>query len=184
MSRSVSSSPARSDNYLLKAVRDPVSITADWSPLQDPIDGVLVREVKNVVKRNGDVLCEIFRSEWFENDVVNQVFQSVLNPGSISAWHAHRQTTDRLFVSSGLIRIVLFDARDGSPTTGRVNEYRFGAVRPALLIIPAGVWHGVENISSTPAVLLNIVDAAYQYNDPDHWRLPADSDKIPYRFSR
>jgi dTDP-4-dehydrorhamnose 3,5-epimerase len=51
-----------------------------------------------------------------------------------------------------------------------------------LLIIPPGVFHGVQNISSQPAVLLNLVDKAYQYEAPDHWRLPLDTDKIPYRF--
>ena len=33
-----------------------------------------------------------------------------------------------------------------------------------------------------PAVLLNLVNRAYQYEDPDHWRLPLGTDKIPYRF--
>ena len=57
------------------------------------------------------------------------------------------------------------------------------------LIEPPGVsWLGdVErckalNISPEPALLLNLVNRAYQYEDPDHWRLPLDTDKIPYRF--
>jgi dTDP-4-dehydrorhamnose 3,5-epimerase len=91
---------------------------------------------------------------------------------------------DRLFVSQGLLRIVLYDGRADSPTYERINEFRFGAVRPALLTIPPGVWHGVQNISSSPAVLLNLVDEAYRYEDPDHWRLPKDTEKIPYRFER
>jgi dTDP-4-dehydrorhamnose 3,5-epimerase len=113
---------------------------------------------------------------------IDQVFQSLMNPGSISAWHVHRRTTDRLFASHGMLQIVLFDARENSRTYGRINEFRFGALRPALLIIPPGVFHGVQNISSQPAVLLNLVDKAYQYEAPDHWRLPLDTDKIPYRF--
>jgi dTDP-4-dehydrorhamnose 3,5-epimerase len=165
--------------------KDAASITADWNTLQDPIEGVRVREVKNVLKSNGDVLCEIFRREWLpEEGVVDQVFQSVINPGNVSAWHVHRHTTDRLFVSQGVLRIVLYDARADSPSYQRVVEYRFGAVRPALLIIPPGVWHGVQNISNIPALLLNLVDSAYCYDDPDHWRLPPDTEKIPYRFER
>jgi dTDP-4-dehydrorhamnose 3,5-epimerase len=167
----------------LEGRKDASSITADWNSLQDPIAGVRVREVKNVLKGNGDVLCEVFRRDWLlDEGVVEQVFQSVIGPGNVSAWHVHRHTTDRLFVSQGVLRIVLYDAREGSATRERINEYRFGAVRPALLIIPPGVWHGVQNISNTPALLLNLVDSAYCYEDPDHWRLPADTEKIPYRF--
>lgn len=167
----------------LGARKDAASITSDWDSLQNEIDGVRVREVKNVVKSNGDVLCEVFRRDWLlDEGVVDQVFQSVINPGNISAWHVHQHTTDRLFVSQGLLRIVLYDAREESTTHERVSEYRFGAVRPALLVIPPGVWHGVQNISNESALLLNLVDSAYRYEDPDHWRLPLDTEKIPYRF--
>ena len=170
-----------SDN--LGAQKDPQSITSDWISLQEAIEGVCVREMKNVVKNGGDVLCEVFRRDWMlDEGTVDQVFQSVMNPGSISAWHVHYLTTDRLFASHGLLKVVLFDARENSSTRGRINEFRFGALRPALLVIPPGVFHGVQNISHEPAVLLNLVDQAYRYEDPDHWRLPPDSDKIPYRF--
>jgi dTDP-4-dehydrorhamnose 3,5-epimerase len=27
-----------------------------------------------------------------------------------------------------------------------------------------------------------MVDRAYTYEDPDHWRLPPDTREIPYRF--
>jgi len=32
----------------------------------------------------------------------------------------------------------------------------------------------------TPSILVNLVDAAYSYDDPDHWRLPPDTPEIPY----
>ena len=185
MSRTSNKSDTDSLNDALGARKDPASITSDWNWLQNAIEGVRVQEVKNVVKSNGDVLCEIFRRDWLlDEGVVDQVFQSVINPGNISAWHVHQHTTDRLFVSQGLLRIVLYDAREASPTHERLSEYRFGAVRPALLVIPPGVWHGVQNISDAPALLLNLVDSAYSYEDPDHWRLPLDTEKIPYRFER
>jgi dTDP-4-dehydrorhamnose 3,5-epimerase len=165
------------------AQKDQQSVTSDWNSLQDAIEGVRVREMKNVIKSCGDVLCEVFRREWMLDDGdVDQVFQSVMNPGSISAWHVHHLTTDRLFASHGALQIVLFDGREHSPTYGRINEFRFGSLRPALLIIPPGVFHGVRNISPEPALLLNLVNRAYRYEEPDHWRLPPDSDKIPYRF--
>jgi dTDP-4-dehydrorhamnose 3,5-epimerase len=166
------------------AKKDAQSITASWIPAtMRLIDGVVVHEVLNVPKHHG-YLTEIARRSWLgENATIDQVFQVVLEPGAISAWHAHAETVDRLFVSYGMTRIVLYDAREASPTFGLVNEFRFGTVRPALVTVPARVWHGIQNVSATsPTVVLNLVDRAYEYEDPDHWRVPHDTPQIPFRF--
>lgn len=166
------------------ATKDARSITAQWNPSnQNFIDGVRIKEVKNVVKNNG-FLTEIYRQDWeLDSLTVDQIFQVSLLPGGISAWHAHEVTTDRIFVNTGLIKVVLYDARPESPTFGKIDEFRCGALRPMLIIVPPRVWHGVQNFTCEPAALLNIVDRAYQYDDPDHWRIPLDSPEIPYKFS-
>lgn len=171
------------DNIFLKAQKDSQSITADWVPVASNfIDGVQIKEVKNVLKNNG-FLTEIYRSDWHLDDFpVGQIFQVSLYPGGLSAWHAHQYTTDRLFVNQGTIKVVLYDGREESPTFGQINEFRSGIERPMLIIVPPGVWHGVYNYGSSIASLLNIVDQAYVYEDPDHWRLPGDTSEIPYRF--
>lgn len=163
------------------AVKDTQTITARWSPSAlRLIEGVWIDEVLNVPKGNG-YLTEIFRGDWrSEKTHVDQVFQVTLNPGAVSAWHAHEFTTDRLFVNSGLMRLAVYDTRDGSPTKGLLNEFRFGTVRPALVTIPKRVWHGIQNMSKAESMVLNLVDRAYDYKNPDHWRIPADSPLIPF----
>lgn len=166
------------------AVKDAQSITARWSPASlRLIAGVSVHEVLNVPKNHG-YLTEVFRADWLRgmNVTVDQVFQVVLDSGGISAWHAHERTIDRLFVSRGLVRIVLYDSREDSPTRGLINEFRFGTVRPALVCVPPQVWHGIQNVATTESMVLNLVDRAYDYEDPDHWRIPADSPHIPFSF--
>ena len=164
--------------------KDERSITSDWEPLRELIEGVKLKDVKNVPKENG-LLTEIFRADWaLDEGAISQVFQVNLFPGAISAWHVHQFSIDRLFVSSGLMKVVLYDARTGSQTYRLINEFRVGLMRPTLIVIPPGVWHGVENISTEPSCLINLVDRAYAYEDPDHWRLPSDSPRIPYSFSR
>jgi len=173
----------RADGFLPGARKDGQSVRPDWTPVQKTIDGVRVREVRNVQKGRG-LLTEIFRSDWrLDDGVVDQVFQVALGPWEVTAWHVHRRTLDRLFVNRGAVRIVLYDARASSPTHGQVNEFRFGEQRPGLLLIPAGVWHGVENLRDEPGGILNLVDRAYSYRDPDHWRLPLDSPRIPFSFT-
>lgn len=168
--------------YLSGIKRDEQSITKDWESLQPMIADVVVKEVRNVVKDNGH-LTEIYRREWDEVEEVHHVFQQILHPGKLTAWHLHAHTTDRFFVSSGLAKIVLYDARETSPTQGLINVFRFGISRPGFVVVPPGVWHGVMNIGIEVSVVLNLADRVYEYEDPDHWRLPPDTTQIPYRFT-
>ena len=167
------------------AVRDRQSITADWRRVDEGlIDGVALFEMKSVIGHGG-WLTEIYRADWkLDDGCVEQVFQTVFEPGAVSAWHAHALTRDRLFVAFGAMRIVLYDARSDSPTRGRLNELRLGSVRPGIVTVPPKVWHGVENLAAERALLLNLVDRSYRYEDPDHYRLPPDTDRIPWRFER
>ncbi len=171
------------ERWIFTGERDRQSVTPDWQAVDPPtIDGVIVKEVAHVPTRNGHV-TELFRSAWLpENPAVGQVFQRVLEPGAMSAWHAHAVTTDRLFCVVGKLLVVLFDGRGDSPTVGQVSEHLIGEVRPTLISLPPGIWHGVKNVGPATAVLMNIVDVAYEYAEPDHWRVPPDCPSIPYRL--
>lgn len=163
--------------------RDAQSVTSDWMPVDRPaIHDVKIFESRWVNKSNGR-LAEFYRRDWLDGSAhVDQVFHVVLVPGGLSAWHVHGETVDRLSVAAGHSRLVLYDARDDSPSRRQVLELLLSEYRPQLVIIPPGVWHGVENVGSSPAVIVNMPDRAYQYSDPDHWRLPPSTDQIPYRF--
>lgn len=174
---------ARDSWKLSGASPDPQSTNASWDLVGRPvIEGVVVREVRNVLKGNG-MVTELFRTDWFDESVlIDQVFQGVLEAHCVSAWHAHAQTIDRLFVNLGTMRVVLYDARRESPTFGTVSELVIGVHRPALVVIPPQVWHGVQNLLNRPSAIVNMPDHAYRYETPDHWRLPFDTDQIPYTF--
>jgi dTDP-4-dehydrorhamnose 3,5-epimerase len=109
-------------------------------------------------------------------------YQSMVRPGKVKGWIVHRLQDDRLFVSLGTLRIVLYDARDGSPTQGRINEIFLGERNRAMIIIPRGVYHAVQNVGDTDAYFVNLPTRAYDHANPDKYRLPLDSDLIPYRF--
>lgn len=174
----------KTSEWLLRGARkDDQSITADWEAVgRTLIDGVHVREGRCVAKRNGSV-TELYRDDWFAGpDGVGQVFVVRLAVAGVSAWHAHATTIDRLAVTTGAAALVLYDARCDSPTFGCVNEFLLHERRPTVVVIPPRVWHGVANTGDEPCLLINMPDRAYQYRDPDHWRLPLDSSEIPYTF--
>lgn len=165
--------------------RDPQSVRGDWLPVQPcAIQGVAVQEIRSVPTGTG-TLTEIYREDWkLDGRGVAQVFQRSLDPGTVSAWHAHGLATDRLFCASGRVRLVLYDARRASPSHGALWERVFGHERPLLVVVPPGVWHGVQALAHAPSLVVNVVDRAFAYDGPDHWRLPPDTAEIPYAFSR
>ena len=164
----------------ISGTKDRQLVRSDWTPADEiGIDGVAVKQIANVLT-DGGYLTEIWRADWQTDTLgVGQVFQRTLEPGAVSGWHVHRMTTDRLFCAVGRVQLALFDARVGSRTHGATARLRFGRERPGMVVVPPGIWHGVRNVGAEPALLLNVVDRAYDYEDPDHYRLPADTRLIP-----
>ncbi len=167
---------------LAGARKDPQLITSDWRKLDELIEGVSVREVLHVPRDHG-IITEVFRPEWDPTGLpVVHIYQSRLYPGALGAWSCHAQNTDRLFVNQGNIKVVLYDGREDSKTSGMVNELHAGDARPCLLVLPPGVWHGLQNLGSQEALVLNMPTNPYDYEDPDHYRLPYDTTEIPYSW--
>jgi hypothetical protein len=83
---------------------------------------------------------------------------------------------------AGHVTLALYDARHDAATFGSVNEFELTIQRPQLVEVPPGVWHGLAVGGTTPAIILNLPDRPYAYEAPDHWRLPPDTNLIPYSF--
>ena len=180
----MSESPAVTDTAAAAdaaARRDTAQVGANWESTAELIEGVIVHEVRNVATRNG-ITTEIFRAEWgvASGEIVHAIHVT-FRAGALSAWHMHREKTDHLFVTSGLLKAVLYDDRPDSPTRGRVNEFFLAHERPRLLVIPPAVFHGLQSLGG-PATFVNYFDRAYDYAHPDEHRLPPDAPEIPYRF--
>jgi dTDP-4-dehydrorhamnose 3,5-epimerase len=151
-----------------------------------PIEGVLFRPARPVPHEDGHV-TEVARASWeILGKPVMQVHITTTFAGRIRAWGLHQISTDRLFVVSGLVKIVVFDARDGSPTYGRLNEFTVSEKNPGLLIIPPNLYHGWKNIGTSEAVIINMPDRMYDYEAPDALDLPWDCEAarriIPFQW--
>lgn len=164
-------------------LKDPAHIDRNWVITRRLIEGVRVREVRNIVTANG-ITTELYRPNWeIVPGTVQQVIHVALRGNAISAWHQHRHRWDFLFVVGGHFRIVLFDPREDSPTRNQVDVFHLSPARPMLLAVPPWIWHGVQNLSNEPSTFVNMFDKPYNYDDPDEWRLPPDTPDIPFRFS-
>jgi dTDP-4-dehydrorhamnose 3,5-epimerase len=164
------------------ARKDGQLVTNEWQKVGARIEGVVSREVLHVLRDHG-VITENYRSEWDPTGLpVVHVYQSRLFPGAIGAWSCHSHSIDRLFVNQGHVKIVLYDGREDSSTAGELMELHVGDARPTFLVVPPGVWHGLQNLGASDALMLNFPSHAYDYEDPDHYRLPSNTPQIPYSW--
>jgi dTDP-4-dehydrorhamnose 3,5-epimerase len=163
-------------------IRDRQSVTPDGRRIEPIIAGVQVRPA--VTQDDRGTLCEIFDPRWgFDDGPLVYVYQTTIRPRKIKGWVVHQDQDDRLFFSSGSVRVVLYDARPESPTYEMINERYFSAHNRGLLRIPCGVYHAIENIGETDVLFLNLPTRPYEHENPDKYRLPLDTSVIPYRFS-
>lgn len=134
------------------------------------IDGATARPLRVVPDERG-WLMEILRADDPEFNTFGQVYVSATYPGVVKAWHYHEGQVDHFACVSGMVKLVLIDTRDGSPTKGLVNEFFLGEHQPMLVRVPNGVYHGWKCISLTPSLVVNVPDKPYNRAEPDEHRL-------------
>jgi dTDP-4-dehydrorhamnose 3,5-epimerase len=141
------------------------------------IDGVLVHALKRIADRRGAIMHMLRRDDpHFER--FGEIYFSMVRPGVVKGWHLHRTMTLNYAVPSGEIRLVLYDARDGSPSRGQVQEIHLGGSDYALVRVPPGVWNAFLGLGDQPAIVAN---CATEPHDPGEIeRIPPTSDRIPY----
>jgi dTDP-4-dehydrorhamnose 3,5-epimerase len=135
------------------------------------IDGVKVKPLRMIPDERG-WLMEVLRmddGELFTK--FGQVYVSATYPGVVKAWHFHRVQVDNFACLAGMIKLVLVDTRDGSPTKGAVNEFFIGVQNPMLVQVPNLVYHGWKCISGEMSLVVNTPTEPYRYADPDEYRL-------------
>ncbi len=143
------------------------------------IDGVKVRQLRFIPDERG-YLMEILRSDWREFERFGQVYVTAAYPGVVKGWHYHKLQTDHFVCIHGMAKVVLYDRRDGSPTHGEVNEFFIGERNPSLVKIPPEVVHGFKGVGQGVALIVNVPTELYNYEEPDEYRLPYDTEEIPY----
>ncbi|OGP82030.1 MAG: dTDP-4-dehydrorhamnose 3,5-epimerase [Deltaproteobacteria bacterium RBG_16_54_11] len=147
------------------------------------IDRVKVKKLRVVPDERGR-LMEILRNDDEIFQQFGQVYMTTTYPDVVKAWHFHRIQTDNVAVVKGMIKLVLYDPREGSPTKGEVNEFFIGEHNPVLVQIPPEVYHGWMCISEQEAIAVNCPTEVYNREDPDEYRVDPHENAIPYKWAR
>jgi dTDP-4-dehydrorhamnose 3,5-epimerase len=145
------------------------------------IDGVKIKNLRVVPDERGR-LMEILRcdDDLYEN--FGQVYFTTAYPGVVKAWHLHRKQRDNITCVNGMVKVVLYDAREDSPSHGDLNEFFIGEHNPLLISIPPFVYHGLKSIGTETAFCINIPNYPYNYKEPDEFRLESNTAEIPYEW--
>jgi dTDP-4-dehydrorhamnose 3,5-epimerase len=147
------------------------------------IRGVKVKPLRVIPDERG-WLMEILRSD--DGDFYRQfgqVYTSATYPGVVKAWHYHERQVDNFACIAGMIKLVLVDTRDDSPTHGAIDEFFMGVQRPLLVQVPNLVYHGWKCIGTEVALVVNVPTEPYHYDTPDEHRIAPHS-TLPYDWAR
>lgn len=146
------------------------------------IDGVKTKALKVIPDERGR-LFEILRCDEPLCAKFGQVYCTTVSVGVVKGWHYHKVQVDNFVCVSGMIKLVAYDTREGSPTKGQLNEFFIGVHNPMLVQIPAGVYHGFKGITHPEAVVINVPTEPYHHKTPDEYRLDPHGNDIPYDWS-
>lgn len=131
-------------------------------------------------------LFEILRND--EDDLFQkfgQAYVTTTYPGVVKAWHYHEGQDDYFVCLRGMVKLVIYDHRDDSPTQGLINEFCIGEYNLQLVVVPRLTYHGWKCISEYEAMILNLATEPYNHAQPDEHRIrPHDNGRIPYDWTR
>lgn len=147
------------------------------------IDGVQTKVLRAIPDERGWLMEILRRDETELLPQFGQVYVSATYPGVVKGWHYHKKQIDNFVCVTGMVKLVLVDTREGSPTEHVVNEFFIGSQNPMLVQVPSLVYHGWKCISSEPSLVINVPSEPYDRDAPDEFRLDPHG-TLPYDWTR
>jgi dTDP-4-dehydrorhamnose 3,5-epimerase len=110
-----------------------------------------------------------------------EIYFSTVYPGVVKGWHIHKRMTLNYAVPVGMIKLVCFDDREGSPTRGTIQEIHTGELNYVLVTIPPLVWNGFKGEGPEAALVANCASLPHDPEEID--RMDPFTDQVPYDWS-
>lgn len=145
------------------------------------IDGVVIKELVTHGDERG-FFRELIRStDLFFSAGFGQLSHSLVHEGVVKAWHYHKEQTQWNYPATGLLQVVLHDARPQSPTFGKQVKFLCGEGQPEQVYsFPPGVLHGYKVLGG-PVQMIYVTSGAYDLEDEG--RLPENDPSVGYEWA-
>jgi len=146
-----------------------------------PIEGVIVRPLRKIPDVRGTIMHGV-RSDTALSPF-GEVYFKKLYHGIVNGWHVHETLILNYMCVLGMIRLVLVDVREGSPSAGTVQEVCFGDDNYCLVHVPAGIANASQGLGTPFSMLVNV---ASEPHDPTqrYRRIDPRGDEIPFDWDR
>lgn len=143
------------------------------------IEGVVIQKLKQIIDERGKVM-HMLRSDFPLFTNFGEIYFSVVNSGAVKAWKKHLKMTQHFAVPVGMIRLVIYDGREGSSSFGKIETLEIGEDNYCLVRIPRLLWYGFKGLSSYPALIANCTDMPHDPNEAE--RCDPFGETIPYNW--
>ena len=143
------------------------------------IKGVVIKSLKKIPDERGTIM-HMLRADDPEFEGFGEIYFSTIYPGVIKGWHIHKEMILNYSVVEGMIKLVLYDERDNSPTRGEIQEIFLGQDNYALVKIPPMIWNGFKGIGTTRAIVANLASIPHRSDEIE--RMDPFSPHIPYTW--
>ncbi len=149
--------------------------------LESKIEGVVIRPLRKIPDERGTIMHGV-RSDNILNDF-GEVYFKKLYYGVVNGWHVHETLILNYICIYGMIKLVLYDMREDSPTKGVLQEIFIGDDNYCLVHIPPGIANGSKGLWSPYSIMVNV---ASEPHDPNvkYLRIDPHSGEIPYNWAR
>lgn len=142
------------------------------------INGVVIKELVTYADERGFFRELIRVTDDFFAAGFGQLSHSLVYSGIVKAWHAHKMQSQWTYAATGLLKVVLHDARPESPTYRKTMEFLAGENQKiCVYFFPPGVLHGYRCIQG-PAHVFYVTSGVYDL--PDEVRIPHNEPAIGY----
>jgi len=165
-----------------RAVADRETVKADGRSVAATTHGVGFHESVTHADERGSVV-EMFDPRWnWHPDPLVFAYAFTIRPGMAKGWNLHKRHEDRYFILQGEMELVLYDIRPTSPTRNQICRIVLSEHNRRLVNVPRYVWHADRNIGTRDVLVVNFPTMPYDHAAPDKYRLPLDTDLIPFSF--
>jgi dTDP-4-dehydrorhamnose 3,5-epimerase len=144
------------------------------------IDGVKVIRQRKICDERGQI-WHMLKSTDEHFIKFGEIYFSCAYPGVVKAWHIHKEMTLNNCCIVGMIKLVLYDDRPGSPTRGNLMECFIGEDNYCLVQIPPRITNGYKAYGAKMAILANCPTIAHEKNEIIY--IDPFKNEIPYDWS-
>ena len=144
------------------------------------IDEVLVHPLRQIPDERGKIM-HLLRCDDSHFEQFGEIYFPVVYPDVVKGWHIHKRMILNYACIVGMIKLVLFDDREGSPTHGELQELFIGESNYVLVRIPTGVWNGFKGIGNGPSTVANC--ATLPHDPEEIVRIDPFDNHIPYDWA-